>query len=168
MGTVKFRQGIISPQILEQIKLNGGERVEETYITPDGGISFLRADPAIVTCEKYVTKEELTHEVGQIAEKVFEESIRKFDEEGFSKFDSEISLIYDLETRIKEINKSGAPIEVPFEKIERLVNEYGVKEARDILNAMYPEGFRQVIYSDKNMDIYQRGKDIEGEIQRRY
>lgn len=164
MGTVKFRQGIISPQILEQMKLNGGERVEETYITPDGGISFLKADPAMVTCEKYVTKDE----VGQIAEKVFEESIRKFDEEGFPKFDSETPLIYDLEARVREINRSGAPIEVPFEKIERLVNEYGVEEAWDILNAMYPEGFRQVIYSDRNMDIYQMEKSLDKELQRRY
>lgn len=146
------------------MKLNGGERVEETYIIPDGGISFLKADPAMATCKKYVTKKELTHEV----EKAFEESIRKFDEEGFPKFDSETPVIYDLEARIREINRSGAPIEVPFEKIERLVNEYGVEEACDMLNAMYPEGFRQVIYSDRNMDIYQMEKSLDKELQRRY
>lgn len=105
-----------------------GERVQETYLLPNGTIVYLKEKDLL--------------------------------DEGFGKSDPKI-MIYDLEKRIEEINQSGGIVSIPFEKVERLVNECGLEEAYNMLETLYPDGFRVVIYSDESMRTWERKSSKE-------
>lgn len=159
MPIVTFKQGEYNAENLQKIIQQGGQRIEDTYILPDGSICYLKGDSQVSMEQlKFVTPEQAKY----IAEKVLEKSVQKKSEEGFGKIDlksvSQVSSgpeIYDLEKKIREIN---GEVEIPVEKIERLVYTYSVEEAYQILKHMYPNGYKQVIYSDESMRDWEKTK----------
>lgn len=97
-----------------------------------------------------------------LQEKV-EEEVRKLIpeilEEGFQKIDSKtydsLPLVYDLEKRIKEIN---GEIEISMRQLEKLADWAGGLEiAEQVLDRMYPSGYRLVIYEEEKSDRAKTG-----------
>lgn len=140
MAHVKFMQGVYNKETLIKILEQGGEKVQGLYILPDGTMVYLKGEDGII---QEIEARNLDIDL-------------KNSEEGFEKIDSKTPTIYDLEARIREINCSSAIVEIPLEKIQRLVWEVGAKKAEGMLNQMYPQGFKTVIYSDKGMEIFNR------------
>lgn len=157
MSMVHFKQGEYNAENLQKIIQSGGERVEDTYILPDGGICYLKGDRWVPMDQlKFITAEQAKY----IAEKVLEKSVQKKTEEGFPNLDSKSvmrfssePLIYDLETRIKEIN---GDIELPLEQIERIMERYDVEQADELLRAIFPNGFKLGPYSEESMREWER------------
>lgn len=133
---IRFYQGVYNQENLDRLKQNGAVRVQNVFISPDGSLTYLIGDSSGEWQEVKADNRKIDLEKG---------------EEGFGKTDSKTS-IYDLEGRIKEINGG---IEVPMEKIERMIETYeDIDVVKQILDSMYPNGFKQVIYSDEDMSRY--------------
>lgn len=157
---IKFAQGDYNSENLEKIAQQGGIKVEDTYIMPDGKVVYLRGEDCAM--EKFVTLEQAK----EIAERVVEKSVQKTSKEGFEKSDLEMGIakrfpIYDLAKRIEEINRSDEVDLIPFEKLERLVQEYGYEEAMNFLQQMYPDGVKFTIYSNESMRAWERMREME-------
>lgn len=93
---------------------------------------------------------------GRGLQEIIREEIRNFDsksQEGFQKTDLKTPLIYDLEKRIREIDGLGKEEVLPLEKLERVVEHYGVEEAVQVLDNIYPNGFKLGIYSDESYEV---------------